>query len=159
MITIRKPNIVTRTIPFTRWLIINNLIHILRAFNYKIDFSNVMIASNHPGEIRTVEELEPTIITALVFRSASGSFNLWLVLDFLAILFLPITKYYIVWLVKHAHAGYLHINYHFLDKRKVNTFKKKGIKICAWTVNSQRKIDYLKDLGIDGIITNYPDRL
>lgn len=127
--------------------------------DYKIDLSNVMISSNHPGEIRTVEDLEPTITTALVFRSASGSFNLWLVLDFLAILFLPITKYYIVWVVKNAHADYLNINYHFLDKKKVEAFKKKGIKICAWTVNSQRKIDYLKDLGIDGIITNYPDRL
>lgn len=127
--------------------------------DYKIDFSNVMISSNLTKEIRTVEELEPKIITALVFRSTSGSFNLWMILDFLAILFLPITKYYITWVVRHAHADYLNINHHFLDKKKVDTFKKKGIKICAWTVNSQKKIDYLKDLGIDGIITNYPDRL
>ena len=106
-----------------------------------------------------VEELEPSITTALVFRSASGSFSFWLFLDFLAILLLPITKYYISWLVKHAHADYLNINHRFLDKAKIKTFHKKGIKICAWTVDSQRKIDYLKDLGVDGIITNYPDRL
>ena len=126
--------------------------------DYKIDFKNVMISSNFPKEVRTAEGLEPNLTTALVFRS-TNTFNIWLVLDFLAILFLPLTKYYISWLVKHAHADYLNINYHFLDKKKVALFKKRGIKICAWTVNSQKKIDYLKSLGIDGIITNYPDRL
>jgi glycerophosphoryl diester phosphodiesterase len=126
--------------------------------DYKVDFSNVMISSNLASEIRLAEDLEPQITTALVFR-AGNVFSFWFVMDFLAILFLPITKYYINWLVKRANASYLCINYHFLDKRKVALFKRKGIKICAWTVDNQEKIDELKDLGIDGIITNYPDRL
>ncbi len=126
--------------------------------DYKIGFKNVMISSNHPGEIRMVEILEPNITTALIFR-ASNALNFWFILDFLAILFLPLTKYYISWLVKKAGADYLNINHHFLDKKKVALFKKRGIKICAWTVNSRKKINYLKGLGIDGIITNYPDRL
>jgi len=126
--------------------------------DYKIDLSNVMISSNHPGEIKMIENLEPDITTALIFR-ATNAFNFWFILDFLAILFLPVTKYYISWLVKNARADYLSINHHFLDKNKVALFKKQGIKICAWTVNSQKKIDYLKKLGIEGIITNYPDRL
>ena len=133
------------------------VVQVLR--DYKVNFSQVMISSNHPSEIRTVKNLEPEIATALVFRSVTRPFNFWLVLDFLAILFLPFTKYYIAWVVKHAHADYLNINHRFLNRKKVETFKKRGIKICAWTVNSQKKIDYLKSLGIDGIITNYPDRL
>jgi len=126
--------------------------------DYKIDFSNVMISSNYAGEIRIAERLEPEITTALVFRSGSV-FSFWLILDFLAILFLPLTKYYITWLVKNSHADYLNINYRLLNKKKVALFKKHGIKICAWTVDSLKKIDYLESLGIDGIITNYPDRL
>jgi len=126
--------------------------------DYKVDFAKIMIASNHPSEIKAVEALEPNIATALVFRSVNA-FNLWFVLDFLAILFLPLTKYYIAWLVKSCRADYLNINYRLLDRKKVALLKKQGVKICAWTVNSQRKIDYLKRLGIDGIITNYPDRL
>jgi len=126
--------------------------------DYKVDFENIMISSNLSSEIRTAEELEPAITTALVFR-AGNVWSFWFVMDFLAILFLPITKYYINWLVKRANANYLCINHHFLDKRKVASFKKRGIKICAWTVDDQEKIDYLKDLGVDGIITNYPDRL
>jgi len=126
--------------------------------DYKVDFKNVIISSNHPSEIKAVERLEPEITTALLFR-ATNAFNIWFILDFLAILFLPITKYYISWIVKRAGADYLNINYRFLDRNKVALFKKRGIKICAWTVNSSKKINYLKSLGIDGIITNYPDRL
>ena len=124
----------------------------------KIDLANVIISSNHPSEIRAVEDLEPAIETALTFRSGNAV-NIWFVLDFLALFFLPLTKYYIYWVVKQAHADYLDINYRLLDKRKVDYFKKHGIKVCAWTVDNPKKIEYLKNLGIDGIITNYPDRL
>lgn len=126
--------------------------------DYRVDFSNVMVSSNHANEIKFAEELEPKITTALIFRS-TNTWNFWLLLDFLAILFLPITKYYIAWLVRNAHADYLNINHRFLDKKKMKHFKSQGIKIFAWTVDSQRKINYLKELGVDGIITNYPDRL
>ncbi|MFA6410802.1 MAG: glycerophosphodiester phosphodiesterase [Candidatus Buchananbacteria bacterium] len=126
--------------------------------DYKIDFSNVMVSSNYASEIRIAEDLEPGITTALVFRSGNV-FSIWLVLDFLAILFLPVTKYYISWLVKRANADFLNINHRFLSKNKVEVFKSNGIKICAWTVDDPKKITYLKNLGIDGIITNYPDRL
>ncbi len=126
--------------------------------DYKIDFSSVMICSNYPGELREAEQLEPEITTALLFRSVN-SFSFWFFLDFLALLFLPLTKYYIYWIVKSAKVDYLSINHRLLNEKNVRLFKKKKIKICAWTVDSQEKIDYLKGLGVDGIITNYPDRL
>ncbi len=126
--------------------------------DYKINFENVMISSVHPAELRQIEQLEPSITTALIFRSANAS-NFWLAMDFLAVLFLPITKYYIAWVVRSAHADYLNINYRFLDQKKVAMFKRQGIKICAWTVDNQRKMEYLKNLGVDGIISNYPDLL
>lgn len=125
---------------------------------HRINFKNVMISSNFASELKTAEAMESDITTALVFRSGN-SFSFWLVLDFLAILFLPLTMYYISWLVKKANANFLNINYRLLDRKKVRMFHEKGIKICAWTVDSPKKISYLKSLGIDGIITNYPDRL
>ncbi|MBN1778785.1 MAG: hypothetical protein JW816_01010 [Candidatus Buchananbacteria bacterium] len=126
--------------------------------DHKADMAKVMVSSNYPSEIKTVEQLEPIITTALIFR-ATNAFSFWFVSDFLALLFLPITKYYIAWLVKNSNADYLSIYHRLLGRRKVALLKKQGIKICAWTVNNQRKIDYLKSLGVDGIITNYPDRL
>jgi len=35
----------------------------------------------------------------------------------------------------------------------------KGIKVIPWTVNIKAEIDRLKALGVDGIITDYPDLL
>lgn len=32
-----------------------------------------------------------------------------------------------------------------------------GIKIIPWTVNSTKEIEYFKNLGVDGIITDYPN--
>ena len=124
----------------------------------KVGLHQVIISSVHPKELRTVAVLEPAITKALIFRSANAS-NFWLAMDFLAVLFLPLTHYYIAWVVRHAHADYLSINHRLLSRKRVDQFKRRGIKVCAWTVNSQRKIDYLKKLGIDAIISNYPDRL
>ncbi len=32
-----------------------------------------------------------------------------------------------------------------------------GIKIIPWTVNTLKDIIYLKNLGVDGIVTDYPN--
>ncbi len=34
-----------------------------------------------------------------------------------------------------------------------------GLKVIPWTVNNVPTMEYLMDLGVDGIITDYPDRL
>lgn len=46
-----------------------------------------------------------------------------------------------------------------LNPESVATIRKAGFRIFAWTVNSPADIRRLLDLGIDGFITNYPDRL
>lgn len=51
---------------------------------------------------------------------------------------------------------------HFLSvihKTVVNDIKSKDILINAYTVNDEKYMKVLIDLGIDGIITNYPDKL
>ncbi len=34
-----------------------------------------------------------------------------------------------------------------------------GLKVLPWTVNDRSEMSRLIDLGVDGIITDYPDRL
>ena len=46
-----------------------------------------------------------------------------------------------------------------LDPESVRTIHDAGFRIYAWTVNEHADIHRLLELGIDGLITNYPDRV
>ena len=49
--------------------------------------------------------------------------------------------------------------YPTISKRKVHQLKKKGIYTFAWTVNDNQLSNKLIDKGVNGIITDYPDRV
>jgi glycerophosphoryl diester phosphodiesterase len=57
----------------------------------------------------------------------------------------------------NAHA--IHPNYNLLDKKTVKKIKNNGFKIFTWTVNDKNDIDLMKELNVDGIISDYPDRI
>lgn len=44
-----------------------------------------------------------------------------------------------------------------VGKNLVDKCHAAGIKIIPWTVNSAKEISYLQDLGVDGVITDYPN--
>ncbi|MFZ9388576.1 MAG: glycerophosphodiester phosphodiesterase family protein [Chitinophagaceae bacterium] len=44
-----------------------------------------------------------------------------------------------------------------VNPERVRTCHEKGMKIIPWTVNDKSRIDSLRNLGVDGIITDYPD--
>lgn len=46
-----------------------------------------------------------------------------------------------------------------LDADVVNKIKDAGFKIYTWTVNEPEDIAAMKNLGVDGIITNFPERV
>ena len=46
-----------------------------------------------------------------------------------------------------------------LDEASINYCKERSIKVIPWTVNEVSDMQTLIDLGVDGIITDYPDRL
>ena len=47
--------------------------------------------------------------------------------------------------------------YQLLNESVITSFRSKGIKVIPWTVNDKEKIAELKKMGVDGIITDYPD--
>lgn len=53
------------------------------------------------------------------------------------------------------------INPHFkdLDRATAREIKEAGFKIYTWTVNKPEDIDLVKGYNVDGIITNYPERI
>ncbi|MCI4669292.1 MAG: glycerophosphodiester phosphodiesterase [Bacteroidia bacterium] len=50
-------------------------------------------------------------------------------------------------------------NYELLDIRTIGGLKGKGVKIIPWTVNEAEDIQKLLRMGVDGIISDYPDRV
>lgn len=60
---------------------------------------------------------------------------------------------------KEVGAYSINAYYGSLTPESVKEIRSAGFKIFAWTTNSHREIRRLLDLGIDGFITNYPDRV
>jgi glycerophosphoryl diester phosphodiesterase len=47
--------------------------------------------------------------------------------------------------------------YQVVNKNMVKNCHKQHIRIIPWTVNTKEEIDSLKKLGVDGIISDYPN--
>jgi glycerophosphoryl diester phosphodiesterase len=50
-------------------------------------------------------------------------------------------------------------NYLSLTRKNVSEIKSRGFKIFTWTVNDTEQISNMRKLGVDGIFTNYPERV
>jgi glycerophosphoryl diester phosphodiesterase len=60
---------------------------------------------------------------------------------------------------KSLHARAVHpAFYNLLYPKMVKECKENGIKIHSWTINEEKDILAARELGIDAVITNYPDR-
>ncbi len=53
----------------------------------------------------------------------------------------------------------LNINFLSLDLDVVREIHKKGFKVFAWTVNEKEDIEKMKSIGVDGIFSDFPDRV
>ena len=53
----------------------------------------------------------------------------------------------------------IHPYYHLLTAENVEKIKEKGLKLYTWTVNEPEDITFVKSLQIDGIITDFPERI
>ncbi len=50
-------------------------------------------------------------------------------------------------------------NYKLLNKKNIQQIKSKGFKVFPYTINNQSMIEKMKKLKVDGIITDYPERV
>jgi glycerophosphoryl diester phosphodiesterase len=90
----------------------------------------------HPSLIK-LKQLDPLIKTGLLY--ASRPVDPWLQL-------------------RVTDTDNLHPLWHYLDAGWVSDTRPHGAMILTWTVNEIREWEHIKDLGVDGIITDYPDR-
>ena len=60
---------------------------------------------------------------------------------------------------KFIKAEAIHPYYHLLTAENVEKIKVKGFKVFPWTINEPEDITFVKSLEVDGMITDFPERL
>jgi glycerophosphoryl diester phosphodiesterase len=60
---------------------------------------------------------------------------------------------------KFIKAYSVHPYYHLLSAGNVAQMQSKNFKVYPWTINEPEDIIFVKSLQVDGIITDFPDRL
>jgi glycerophosphoryl diester phosphodiesterase len=60
---------------------------------------------------------------------------------------------------KFIRAYSVHPYYHLLTAENVKQMQAKNFKVYPWTINEPEDIIFVKSLQVDGIITDFPDRL
>ena len=53
----------------------------------------------------------------------------------------------------------VHPSLEFVDGRFVNNAHSHGLRVFVFTVNHQEDINKMRELGVDGVFTNYPERV
>ncbi len=61
--------------------------------------------------------------------------------------------------IRQARAQALFLKHTLASHALVTEVKKAGFQVFVWTVNSEADLKSMLELGVDGIITDFPDRL
>lgn len=62
-------------------------------------------------------------------------------------------------IAKELNAVAINPNYKTLTKENTAKIHDEGLKVYTWTVNEPDDIQKMEEFGVDGIITNYPERV
>lgn len=109
-----------------------------KIYEYKLEKNVIVSSFNHYSMVK-VKKLDSKIKTGLLYCA---------------------TLYKVHEYAEKLEADALHPFYPaIMDENIIKDIKKNGILINAYTVNEEADMKRLISLGIDGIITNYPDRL
>lgn len=63
-----------------------------------------------------------------------------------------------IMVAKELNAVAINPRYTTLTAENVQKMQEEGLKVYTWTVNEPKDIQQMKDFGVDGIITDYPER-
>lgn len=104
-------------------------------------YGRVMVSSFHPLVIGRIKTLDSRIPTAYIWTDDNTVPKILRKPRFINL----------------VHPDMLNLEAHLLDDYTVSFANRKGMKINAWTVNSQPAMEWLLRRGADGIISNYPE--
>lgn len=109
-----------------------------KIYEYNLDKNIILSSFNHYSMVK-IKEIDSKIKTGLLYSA-----SLYNVHEY----------------AKKLKADAVHPFYpSVFDENIVKEIHEKGISINAWTLNEEAYMKKMMNLGIDGIITNYPDKL
>lgn len=73
--------------------------------------------------------------------------------------FLSLTRWGAIFFAKSLKAWSINIYNDVTNKKFVDAAHKKGLVVLGYTVNEKDDIKKMKDMGVDGLFSNYPDRI
>ena len=100
--------------------------------------SGFHVSSFHLDELSAIRELSDDVRTGVLFALDDGG-----IMDF----------------AERNGAYSLNPNHRMITPKFVARAHERGLKVFAWTVNEPEDIARMKGLEVDGIISDYPDRI
>ena len=112
--------------------------HIKGAVDMGWKVSGFHVSSFHLDEISAIRELSEDVRTGVLFALDDGG-----IMEF----------------AERNRAYSLNPNHRTITPEFVARAHERGLKVFAWTVNEPEDIARMKELGVDGIISDHPDRI
>ncbi len=106
-------------------------------------FDKLLISSFDPKLLIEAKQIDPDCKTGFLYSPTSKTLPkmFWRQLEY----------------TKMLGADAVHPYYLFVTEKYVKNAHAMGLKVNPWTVNSEKAIDKMIELGVDGIITDFPD--
>lgn len=117
-----------------------------------------LISSNYRTALANIKKIDPRLKTAWVFWTTGTDFSQFFFNIFIFSLF-PLVKRYILKKLETLQSNILILHYPFFTKNFAKKLKERNIKVFVWTVDKPKTIQKMKNLGVDGIFSDYPDRI
>ena len=114
----------------------NIIDHYIKSKDWKP--SHFLVSSFQSSELKRMSQLMPHVELAILTKASVEE---------------------AIELAKVVNSRTLHPNYALLSRSNVYDAQQRGFTINTWTVNDQETIERMKSYGVNGIISDYPDRL
>lgn len=106
--------------------------------NKRCIYNDFIISSFYPSELKEFQKLNPKIKIGILIEKNPAPF---------------------IELAATSGADSINISMKFTNQELIKSAHNLGLKVYVWTVNSPKDIKRMKDMGVDAIFSNFPDRL
>ena len=62
-------------------------------------------------------------------------------------------------IVRDSQCNYLGLGIGSLDEQQIQEVRSEGCGVIVWTVDDADELPLLCELGIDGVVSNFPDKI